>query len=1110
MYPLLVLCCVATLQGQDTVRVATYNILNYPGTDSAIRNPYFRAVLRTMNPDVLIVQEITSQTGVNNFRDNVLNWGQPGVYTSVPFNNGPDTDNAMFYKSSKVVFLGATYIPTSLRDIAEYRFRSSGSSDTVRLYSVHLKGNQEDSLQRLNEATTLRNYLNGLPAGSKFIVGGDFNVYRSTEPGFVKLIGSESNNNGRSKDPLNAVGTWHINYAFREIHTQSPRTRDFGNGTTGGMDDRFDMLLVSYPMDPHLILSSYKAYGNDGNHYNDSINRLPNSAVPDSVANGLHYAADHLPVVADFVFGAAPPGTGFTSIASGSWNSAGIWSGGQVPTGTSAVTIGVGTAVTIDGTVNCQSIEVKGTLQFDGTDGRSLTVGGNLLIESGGTVAASAAFSSGSTTQSLNIAGNMANNGSLNPRVSGSSSGTRTITVIFNGAVPATISGSTNPTNFNVLRMNMSSTAKTLTPLIDIGFTGSTANALTLLRGTWVQSVGQTVTPNVNITVDTNAVFSLSDGGTFITGAASFLVRGALTFAGGTLNVGSGNNRLEALGGSTLIFTGGTANIAGRFTLSGGTTTMNGGSIVINPRGSSNLGATSNVFEAAAAASVTMTGGSVTIVNPRTATSTGREVKIVSGTGPKTFSGGAFVIGDGLSSLAGSDSGFVIESSLPLSDLVLQTGGGTGRDASSISSLMVGNLTLTSGKIQLDTFSPGVDLTVKGSLIRIGGSIVTGSRTVTLSAPAFAPAVTSINGGFVASNSLPNLVVNNPSGVDLGGDIEITSLLSITSGLVRTLANKIILGQNALFSEPGGTAVRGTIVTTRVVSQSTNESFGGLGVEILADSASPGVTMVTRVTGNPITVGYASSISRYFDIDPAVNAGLGARLRLFYDVSETGGQTPTTFRSWKSENSGSTWTAMGGVVNTGLRRVELTAIDALSRWTISDSANPLNLVSVCVPLASGWNLLANPVLTPHDTVRQLFPTSTSACGYRFAGATGYQQQCTIPVGIGVWLKFPGAATQCITGISVTSDSIPVQAGWNMIGSISVPIDTGSIQQIPPGIRTSSYFQYTGTYGAVDSLYPGKSYWVKFSAPGVLVMNAPAASRFGGPGPFEEMQPFHKK
>ena len=50
------------------------------------------------------------------------------------------------------------------------------------------------------------------------------------------------------------------------------------------------------------IPNSTIAYGNDGNHFNDSINHQPNTAVSFAVANALHYGADHLPVMAKFVF----------------------------------------------------------------------------------------------------------------------------------------------------------------------------------------------------------------------------------------------------------------------------------------------------------------------------------------------------------------------------------------------------------------------------------------------------------------------------------------------------------------------------------------------------------------------------------------------------------------------------------------------------------------------------------------------------------------------------------------------------------------------------------------------------------------------------------------
>jgi len=257
-----------------------------------------------MKPDILVVQEMTSSAGVTTFLNDVLNYYQSGLYSTIAFHDGTDTDNHLYFKSNKVAFISATYIPTALRDIAEYVVRILGTKDTIRLYSVHLKASQGYENDRLAEATILRNYLNNLPTGTKFMIMGDYNIYTSSEPAFQKLIGSEADNDGRCKDPLNAIGTWNNNSAFKSIHTQSTRIRSLSDGgSTGGMDDRFDIILTSYSsLDNNIIVSSYTAYGNDGNHFNDSINRLPNNAVPDSVAIGLHYTSDHIPVFCNFKF----------------------------------------------------------------------------------------------------------------------------------------------------------------------------------------------------------------------------------------------------------------------------------------------------------------------------------------------------------------------------------------------------------------------------------------------------------------------------------------------------------------------------------------------------------------------------------------------------------------------------------------------------------------------------------------------------------------------------------------------------------------------------------------------------------------------------------------
>lgn len=80
------------------------------------------------------------------------------------------------------------------------------------------------------------------------------------------------------------------------------------------MDDRFDMILMSQAIMNSggitYLPGTYTAYGNDGLHFNDSINRPPNNAVDQLIANALHYSSDHIPVYASFNF--APSDTTIT------------------------------------------------------------------------------------------------------------------------------------------------------------------------------------------------------------------------------------------------------------------------------------------------------------------------------------------------------------------------------------------------------------------------------------------------------------------------------------------------------------------------------------------------------------------------------------------------------------------------------------------------------------------------------------------------------------------------------------------------------------------------------------------------------------------------------
>jgi hypothetical protein len=192
-----------------------------------------------------------------------------------------------------------------------------------RVYSCHLKAGSTSSDQatRLSEATVLRNELNALPDGSNLILCGDLNIQSSSEAAYQMMVGSLADDSGRLFDPIATPGTWHNNAGLAWVHTQSPRILQFGGGANGGMDDRFDQILVSSGvLDDDgfdFIEGSYTSYGNDGLHYNTAIIDGPNLAVGDSIALAIHDASDHLPVYADFDFPASGLTTASAPVAPG-------------------------------------------------------------------------------------------------------------------------------------------------------------------------------------------------------------------------------------------------------------------------------------------------------------------------------------------------------------------------------------------------------------------------------------------------------------------------------------------------------------------------------------------------------------------------------------------------------------------------------------------------------------------------------------------------------------------------------------------------------------------------------------------------------------------------
>jgi len=292
------------IHSQERVKIVTYNILNYPN-NTATKNPKFQLIMNEMNPDILVVQEILSQSAVNEFLNEVLS----DEFEAGGFINGPDTDNAIFYKDSLFAFISTGFISPSQgpRYISVFKLFHKITLDTLIIYSAHFKASQgtDNELRRLNEAATLRVFTNLLSQGTDFILVGDLNLYRSTEPAYERLL--QQDGTGYFLDPINRPGSWHNNFGFRDIHTQSTRTAVLGDGgANGGLDDRFDFILSSQSIIDQggidYVEDSYWAYGNDGEHFNKQIIDPP-YPISQQMAFDLHDVSDHLPVVAEFDFG---------------------------------------------------------------------------------------------------------------------------------------------------------------------------------------------------------------------------------------------------------------------------------------------------------------------------------------------------------------------------------------------------------------------------------------------------------------------------------------------------------------------------------------------------------------------------------------------------------------------------------------------------------------------------------------------------------------------------------------------------------------------------------------------------------------------------------------
>jgi len=307
---------------QDTLTVLQYNLLWYgeetdwcDNTNNNIneKDAYLRTILNHTKPDIFSVNEMSNSPAVHqHLLDQVLNTDGVDYYQKANFLSVANTDIVnMLYFNTKKLGLHSHYIAQSyIRDIDVYKLYllSDGilAGDTTFIICVvaHLKSSSgaENEEKRRIMADNTMNWLDNFDDNNNFMMMGDFNVYSPTEPAYQAFLNYE-NASLRFNDPVDQYGNWHNNSYYSAYHTQSTHTSSNGCASTGGMDDRFDFILISNSIkdgtkDVHYIENSYWAVGQDGQHFNQALNASPeNTSVPSDVLDALYHNSDHLPVV---------------------------------------------------------------------------------------------------------------------------------------------------------------------------------------------------------------------------------------------------------------------------------------------------------------------------------------------------------------------------------------------------------------------------------------------------------------------------------------------------------------------------------------------------------------------------------------------------------------------------------------------------------------------------------------------------------------------------------------------------------------------------------------------------------------------------------------------
>lgn len=541
------------------------------------------------------------------------------------------------------------------------------------------------------------------------------------------------------------------------------------------------------------------------------------------------------------------------SIASGDWSQTSTWSLGVVPTSSHAVTISPSHTVTINTGASAFSLSVAGTLQYEQSTQRTLTVTSDVTIQSG------AIFQSNpngnQTGHTLSLGGSLTNNGTLSFSTNGNTAGAG---ITFTGTTNATFGGTGAVTDIRTLRVNKGSSRNALLELIPSNFTvrGGLPNGwLNMNNGTI--RIGGTFAGTSNVFTTANYEIPTSfgfwlDNPNYVVAAqagvppfgGSAANSGLLRISQGTFNHGAAAADYLTTGAHFAVFhiEGGTLNCAGQFTPEGAAIyTQSGGVVNVAIVGNDAAGYGSfELFDPNA--TFNLTGGRMVIHQP----SLNADPIAFSNQGIMQGSSGILQLG---SSATAPGSVFQVDGKLP--SLVIDSTGSPKQAVPLSSVLFLYGAT---------TIQPGSSLDLNGSTLVVYGPSLTNHGT--LNGPAArlvfdsTTAAASYSGSGMITGPLGTLECYNSLGLTIDPAVQpITTLtLEISAGLI-TGADKVTIGD-------GGA----TTAVLQIGAAGGGRPVSGVDVTPVYNPGTGGISLIYEEESSPRTTGAEVPPGRSVDL----------------------------------------------------------------------------------------------------------------------------------------------------------------------------------------------------------------------------------------------------